>query len=149
MILPAALSAVHILALGLGVSALVVRGQALAGRLDDAGWRRLLAADSAWGVAALLWLASGLARVFLGGKSPDFYWYNVFFWVKIALFALVAVMEIPLGTVFMKVRAARSRGAALPAVPVERFRRINTVEIVVVVVIVFVAAFMARGVWLF
>jgi putative membrane protein len=149
MVFPALLSAVHILALGLGLSALASRGHALAGRLDEAGWRRLLAADSLWGIAALLWIASGLARVFFGGKSPDFYWYNGLFWVKVTLFALVAAMEIPLGTVFMKVRAARSRGTALPPVPVERFRRINRLETVFVVVIVFVAAFMARGAWLF
>jgi putative membrane protein len=149
MIIPALLSAVHVLALGIGLSAVVVRGQALAGRLDDAGWRRVLAADSAWGVAALLWIASGLARVFLGGKSPDFYWYNVLFWVKLTLFAAVVAMEVPLAMAFMKVRVARSRGTALPAVPVERFQRVNKIEMHTVVAIVFVAAFMARGVWLF
>jgi hypothetical protein len=40
--------------------------------------RLLLAADTSWGVAAGLWIASGLARVFLGGKEPAFYWRNGF-----------------------------------------------------------------------
>jgi hypothetical protein len=32
---------------------------------------------------------------------------------------------------------------------IEAYRRINTAEVVLVVAIVFVAAFMARGAWLF
>jgi hypothetical protein len=39
--------------------------------------------------------------------------------------------------------------ADLPAFPVEAYRAINSVEIALVVTIVFVAAFMARGAWLF
>jgi putative membrane protein len=149
MVLPALLSAVHILALAIGMAAVVVRGQALAGRLDDAGWRRLLAADSAWGLAALLWIATGFARVFYGDKSPDFYWSNGFFHLKLTLFLLVFALELSPMIAFIKVRSARARGAALPAVAVERLRRINAIEIGLVVAIVFVAPFMARGIWLF
>ena len=80
-VIGALLSALHILALGVGLTSVVIRGQALGGRLDDEGWRRLLAADTGWGIAAALWIATGLARVFLGGKDPDFYWSNGFVWV--------------------------------------------------------------------
>ena len=52
MITGALLSAIHLLTLALGLGAVYARGRALAGRLDDAGWRRLLAADNAWGIAA-------------------------------------------------------------------------------------------------
>jgi uncharacterized membrane protein len=34
-----------------------------------------------------------VARVFVGGKTPSFYWRNGFFWVELALFALVFVLE--------------------------------------------------------
>jgi len=37
----------------------------------------------------------------------------------------------------------------LPQFSLEAFRLINTVELALVVAIVFVAAFMARGAWLF
>jgi len=47
------------------------------------------------------------------------------------------------------VRSARRRGEALPRFSVQMFRRINSAEVVLVVTIVFVAAFMARGAWLF
>jgi hypothetical protein len=50
---------------------------------------------------------------------------------------------------FIRVRAARRSGQPLPRFHLEAYRRINTVEIALVVTIVFVAAFMARGAWLF
>jgi uncharacterized membrane protein len=149
MITAAFLSAIHVLTLALGVGAVFARGRALAGRLDEAGWKRLLAADTAWGVAAGLWIVSGLGRVFSGGKTPDFYWRNGFFWVKLALFGAIFLLELAPMITFIRVRAARSRGTPMPAFSVEAYSRINHIELVLVIVIVFVAAFMARGAWLF
>jgi putative membrane protein len=149
MIVSALLSAIHVLTLALGLGAVFARGRALARPLDEEGWRRLLAADSAWGVAAALWIGFGLARVFFGGRTPGFYWHNGFFWVKLALFALVFVLELGPMVTFTRVRSARKRGAALPPVSVAAFRRINSIEIALVVTIVVAAAFMARGAWLF
>jgi putative membrane protein len=149
MIIAACLSAIHVLALALGLGSVFVRGRALAGVLDETGWRRLLAADSAWGAAAGLWIISGLGRVFFGGKETAFYWRNGFFWVKMLLFAIVFVLELAPMMTFIRVRAARRRGQPLPRFRVEAYRRINSAEIALVVTIVFVAAFMARGAWLF
>jgi putative membrane protein len=149
VVVAALLSAIHVLALALGLGAVFARGQALRRPLDDDGWRRLLAADTAWGVAALLWIATGLARVFLGGKEPGFYWHNGLFWVKLALFGLVFMPELRTMMTFIRVRTARSRHAPLPDFPLDGYRRINTAEAMLVVAIVFVAAFMARGAWLF
>jgi putative membrane protein len=145
----ALLSAIHVLTLALGLGGVFLRGRALAGRLDDAGWRRLLAADNAWGIAAGLWIASGLGRVFFGGKEPGFYWHNGFFWVKLGLFGLVFALELTPMITFIRVRAARGRGTPLPRFPVETYRRINSAELVLVVAIVIAATFMARGAWLF
>lgn len=145
----ALLSAIHVLTLALGLGAVFLRGRALGGPLDDAGWRRLLAADNAWGLAAGLWIASGLARVFFGGKEPGFYWHNGFFWVKLGLFGLVFALELAPMITFIRVRSARKHHTPLPRFSVEIYRRINSVELALVVTIVFVAAFMARGAWLF
>ena len=144
----AVLSAIHVLTLALGLGAVIARGRALAGPLDEAGWRRLLVADNLWGVAAALWIASGFGRVFLGGKEPAFYWGNGLFWLKLTLFGLVFLLEQALMITFIRARAARRRGEAMPHFPVATYRRINTVETALVIVIVFVAAFMARGAWM-
>jgi uncharacterized membrane protein len=94
-------------------------------------------------------MASGLGRVFFGGKEPGFYWRNGFFWVKLALFGGVFVLELAPMITFIRVRSARSKGSPLPKFSVEGYRRINAVELGLVVTIVFAAAFMARGAWLF
>lgn len=149
MIVAALLSAIHMLTLALGAGAIFARGRALAGPLDDAGWKRLLAADTAWGVAALLWIASGVARVFFGGKESSFYWRNGFFWLKLVLFLLIFTLEQAPMMTFIRARRARSRGAAMPGFRIDAYRYINTIELALVVTIVVVAAFMARGAWLF
>ena len=149
MIVAALLSSIHMLTLALGVGGIFARGRALSQPLDAAGWRRLLAADNIWGAAAVLWIASGLGRVFFGGREPSFYWRNGLFWVKLGLFGLVFALELVPMTTFIRVRTARRRAAPLPRFSIEVHRRINAVEVALVVAIVFVAAFMARGAWLF
>jgi uncharacterized membrane protein len=72
-----------------------------------------------------------------------------FFWIKLALFGLVFALELAPMIGFIRVRRARGRHAPLPSVPVDLYRRINTVELVLVIVIVFAAAFMARAAWMF
>jgi hypothetical protein len=49
----------------------------------------------------------------------------------------------------LRVRRARGRDLPVPPLALETYRRINALELALVVAIVFVAAFMARGAWLF
>jgi uncharacterized membrane protein len=78
--------------------------------------------------------------------EPSFYWHNGFFWLKLVVRSGFCLTPM---TTFIRVRSARRRSTALPRCSVEAYRRINTAEVVLVVAIVFVAAFMARGAWLF
>jgi hypothetical protein len=52
-------------------------------------------------------------------------------------------------TTFIRVRSARRRGTPLPRFSTDAYRKVNSPEIGLVITIVFVAAFMARGAWLF
>ena len=149
VIISALLSAIHVLTLAVGLGALFIRGRALVGPLGAVNWSTLLAADNAWGAAAGMWIASGLGRVFVGGKAPAFYGHNGFFWMKMALFALFFALELTPMITFIRVRAARRQGAPLPRFSAIAYSRINHAEMALVVIIVFVAALMARGVWLF
>lgn len=149
VIVPAVLSALHLLTLALGLGAVVWRNQALL-RLEHGGrWEDVLRADTAWGIAAILWIATGLARVFKGGQTPVFYLHNGFFWIKMALFAIVFAIELIPMVALLRVRAARRRGLEPPELPIARLRRIGAVETALVILIVFAAAFMARAAWLF
>lgn len=149
LLVDAVLSATHILTFGLGLAAVFLRGRALAGTLDAAGWKRLLSSDTAWGIAAGLWIATGLARVFLGPKDAIFYWRNGFFWIKMTLFFAVFLLEMAPMRTFMQARQASGRGAAMPVFDVARYRQINALELRLVIAIPFAAALMARGAWLF
>jgi len=155
VIVRASLSALHVLALALGLGALFARGlrlRDLRGTPTDAdALRRLFQADSLWGIAALLWIATGLARAFGRlEKQPEFYLRNGFFWVKMGLFALVLALEIRPMVTFIRWRVARARGK-VPAVEASLAALIplNNAEVAIVALIPFVAALMARGAWMF
>lgn len=142
----AVVSALHLLALALGLPAVLLRGRALKAPLDAAGLRRLFAADTAWGLAALLWIVTGLLRAFGGlEKGTQFYLSSRLFWAKLALFALVLALEAwPMAT-FIRWRIQLGRGQAPDTARARAFFVLNHVEMALVVVIVFVASFMARG----
>jgi putative membrane protein len=142
----AVVSALHVLAVGLGLPAVYLRGRALKAPLDDAGFARLFAADTVWGLAAMLFLATGPLRAFAGlEKGTQFYVTSALFWAKLALFALVFVLEIGPMLTFMRWRR-QLRGGGRPDTSTARTLYIVThVEMALVVMIVFVAAFMARG----
>lgn len=142
----ALVSALHLLALAIGLPAVFLRGRALRGRLDPDGLRRLFAADSAWGIAALLWVATGLLRAFAGlDKGTAFYLASSPFWMKMALFATIVLLEIWPMASFIRWRIALKRGRAPDTSSAAVLYIVNHVELVLVVVIVFVASFMARG----
>jgi putative membrane protein len=155
VILRASLSALHVLALALGFGAVFARGlrlRDLRRSTADAGvLRRLFQADNVWGIAALLWIATGLARVFgRVEKQPDFYLRNGFFWVKMGLFALVFALEIRPMMTFMRWRRERARGREpVAGTNLDALITLNNAEVALVILIPFTAALMARGAWLF
>lgn len=145
----------HYLALGVGLGSVVARGVRLRElRRDPADARALaglLKADSLWGLAAGLWLVTGLARLLAGlDKATPFYLRNGFFHVKMSLFLLVFALELFPMITFIRWRSAGRRGPVpVAAAPLARLVRLNDVEVAIVVIIPFVAALMARGAWLF
>jgi putative membrane protein len=149
--LAALFSALHVLALGVGLGAVFARGRALRalGGGDAEALGRVLFADNFWGGAALLWLATGLTRVFGQlDKGLDFYLYNGFFWIKMGLFALVFALEIVPMVAFVRWRIALRKGQAPDTRRAATFARITDAETVLVLTMPFVAAAMARGLWL-
>jgi len=144
--LSAIVSALHLLALAIGLPAIVLRGRALRGPLDGAGIKRVLAADNAWGIAAILWLTTGPARAFGPlEKGSAFYLSSPLFFLKVSLFLVVFLLEIAPMTALIRWRMALGRGAAPDVTQAPLFARLSTIEAGLVVTIVFVAAFMARG----
>ena len=142
----AIVSALHVLAVTLGLGSVFARGRALRAHLDDAGLRRLFVADTVWGIAALLLIGTGLARAFGGlEKGAMFYLTSSLFWTKTALFAFVFALEIWPMMTFVDWRRTRRKGGVPDTSRARALYIVNHLEMVLVVVIVFVASFMARG----
>lgn len=143
----AVVSSLHLLALAIGLPAVFLRGRALKGPLDADGVRRLLAADNAWGVAAVLWIVTGLLRAFGGlEKGTDFYLRSPLFWIKMALFIGILLLEIRPMVTFIRWRIQLGRGLPVDTAMARGLHTVNHVELALVVVMVFVAGMMARGV---
>jgi putative membrane protein len=89
------LAGFHLLALGIGLGAVWARGRALTLRLDPAGLRSVFLTDNFWGLAAALWLRTGLWRLLAGlEKDTAYYFHNHVFLGKMALFVTILALEI-------------------------------------------------------
>ena len=144
----AIVASLHYLALAIGLPAVFLRGRALKGPLDDAGLRRLFAADSLWGVAAALWVATGLLRAFGGlEKGSAFYLQSRLFYLKMALFLAIVALEIWPMLTFIGWRQAQRRGARVDTSRAPALFRVSHIQLALTVVMVFVASAMARGLW--
>jgi putative membrane protein len=140
------LAATHLLALGIGLGAVWARGRSLRGVVDGAALRRAFAADAWWGVAAVLWLSTGLARLLAGTeKSTAYYLQNPLFHVKMGLFVLVLALEVWPMITLIRWRRAVGRNQTAAVGSARKIARISTIEAFLVVIIVFVAVALARG----
>ena len=144
--LSAIVSALHVLALALGLPAVYLRGRALKGPLDRDGLQRLFAADNVWGVAAALWIATGLWRAFGGlEKGTAFYLASSLFWTKMALFLAILILETWPMLTFIRWRRILASGRVPDTSRARALYLVSHIEMALVVAMVFVAAFMARG----
>lgn len=142
----AIVSALHVLAIAIGLPSVFLRGRALRAPLDRNGLRRLFAADNMWGVAAALVIATGLLRAFGGlEKGTQFYLRSTLFWTKLGLFALILALEVWPMLTFIRWRNRLGRGQVPDTSRAHTFYVLTHIELALLVVIVFVASFMARG----
>jgi putative membrane protein len=147
MILRWVLAAVHLLALGIGLGAVYVRGRALSGRMDADKVRVALSADAWWGLAAILWVSSGLWRL-LGSVEKDtaYYMGSHVFLTKMALFLGILAMEIRPIVTLSRWRRELARGIPPNTTAAPRISRLSYAQAVLVVLIVLAATAMARGI---
>ena len=140
------LAALHLLALGIGLGAIWWRARSLRGHLDQSGIRRILFADTLWGIAALLWISTGLVRAFSGlEKGSAYYLASSAFWIKMSLLALVLLLEIFPMITFINWRIKLSRREPVDTSRVGLFANISLIQVVLIIVMVFTATAMARG----
>ena len=139
-------ASLHLLALAIGFAGIWWRARSLRGTLDPAGLKRVFLADNLWGAAAALWIVTGLARVFGNmEKGTVYYFGQPVFYVKMALFAAVFLLELwPMATL-VRWRIRLRRGEVLDTGSAPALARISDVQTLLVILIVFAATALARG----
>lgn len=138
------------MALAGGFGAVIRRAAALKEPASAASVRRVMRADLDWGIAAAVWIATGLWR-YIGGVEKDmaYYNHNLVFLAKMGLFLLIFALEIWPMLTLAKWRAAMVHGSTAEAVAVpavaQKIARISGMQALLVVIMVFLAVSMARG----
>jgi putative membrane protein len=144
------LAILHLVALGIGLGAVWARARALGERpLDRRAARRIFAADGWWGIAAVLWIVTGLWRLLAGTeKATAYYLSNHVFLAKLGFFAAILLLELWPAYTLVRWRRAAARGGSswTPHAPsAARIRAISYLEAALVIAMVCAAVLMARG----
>lgn len=145
------LATVHLLALGVGFGAIWGRARAFRAvpareTVDRDALRRVFRADNLWGVAAILWLVTGLLRAFAGyERTTGYYLRNGFFLGKMAGFLLILALEIWPMLTLIRWRARLRRGLWVDTAAAPAFARISAIQTAILVAMTFFATALARG----
>ncbi len=136
----------HLLVLPLGLGAIFTRARGLAGVRQNHALGRVFAADNLWGIAAVLWIATGLWRAFGGlEKGTAYYLHDHAFVVKMGLLIVILLLEIwPMSTV-IRWRIHARRGSAVDVRVAPLLARVSYAQAGLVILMVFAATAVARG----
>lgn len=108
--------------------------------------QRLARLDLIYGIAALVVLATGLARLFLGTKGVTWYVSQPLFHLKMTLFVVAVLLSFKPTAVFRRwLRQLRDNGALPAASEVQSTRKWVMWQAHLIPVIAAVAVFYARG----
>ena len=147
MTLEAILAALHVVAILTFV--VFLSSQAALCRtewMNAAVVERLARLDVIYGVAAVLLIASGLARLFWGVKGMSWYVSQPLFHIKITIVVAMALLSIWPSIMFRRwLRNLRATGAMPEAIEVKKVRRLVMIQSHVLPVVAVIAVFWARG----
>jgi putative membrane protein len=136
----------HLLGLGIGLGAIYARARGLRGPYDTDSLRRIFLADSFWGLAAGLWIITGLIRAFSGlEKGSTYYLGNTYFLIKMALLGLIILLEIWPMITLIRWRRQAGRGEMPDTISAPMMSSISWIQAGLVILMVFAATAMARG----
>ncbi|MCB0791730.1 MAG: DUF2214 family protein [Flavobacteriales bacterium] len=146
MFLRLTLAIAHLLALAIGLGAVWGRWRALRKLRDITGLDAVFHADNWYGVAALLWIVTGLWRAFGGvEKGTDHYLSSHTFLTKMGLFVVVLLLELRPMVTFIRWRSQMKRGRTPDLTTAPLLARLTIYELPLLVLMVAMAATMARG----
>jgi putative membrane protein len=140
------LAAAHLLGLGIGLGAIWGRRRALLEVPEVSAIHRVLDADTWWGIAAAIWISTGLVRAFGPfEKGRDYYLHNHWFLTKMVCLGLILALEIAPMVTFIGWRQKLARHESVDTLKARLFARISGWQTILLLVMVLAASAMARG----
>jgi putative membrane protein len=146
MTLRYALAVLHLLPLTIGLAALYARGRALERLQGPAQLPAVFLPDNWYGVAALLWVGTGLWRAFGGlEKGTDHYLNDHWFLGKMGLFGLVFLLELLPMVLLVRWRMDLRKGRTPDLSKAPVLARLSFAQLPLLLFMVAMAVAMARG----
>ncbi|MFZ1693289.1 MAG: DUF2214 family protein [Flavobacteriales bacterium] len=140
------LAVLHLLALAIGIAAVYSRGRALRRTTTAADLPDAFHADNWYGVAALIWIGTGLWRAFGGvEKGTDYYLNSHWFIGKMGLFSLVLLLELLPMITLIRWRKAYKRNTAIALERAPLLGNLSYAQLPLLLLMVLMASAMARG----
>jgi putative membrane protein len=104
--------------------------------------------DRYYGMSALLVILTGVLLVFFGAKGPAYYGHNGIFWLKMVLFAVIAIISILPTVAYLRWdrRVAADGSIVLGDGEYRRLRGLLWAQIGLLVLLPLCAALMANGI---
>jgi putative membrane protein len=136
----------HLAALPIGIGAVFWRARALRALAVDTAVK----ADMWWGIAAFIWISTGLVRWLAGIEKPmPYYTANWLFHTKLMLLVLILILEVRPIVVIGRWRSHLRKGQPLDTGAAGAMATTSYVQLVLAVLMVIAATGMARGVGVF
>jgi putative membrane protein len=140
------IASIHLVALALGAGGVLLRAAAMKRARRPADLATVFLGDNLWGVAAVLWLATGLWRAFGDlEKGAAYYLGNPLFHAKLTVFVVIVGLEIRPMVNLLRWRRSLRRGEEIDLSAATALGRISLVQLGLVIGIVFLATAIARG----
>lgn len=142
------IATIHLLTFGLGFASCWMRAAALRRLKDQSGVNDVLSADNLWGIAALLWMVSGLWRA-LGSleKGLDYYLHSTAFLIKMGLFITILALEMKPMITLIRWRISKAKGQPVEISVAPSLARTTYIQLILLIPIATMAAAMARGIF--
>jgi putative membrane protein len=138
----------HYLSIGIIFAALAIEFFTLKEELNLKEAWRILWADSAYGIAAIIVLVTGILRVLYFAKDTAYYLNNPIFWVKIGVYLIVGTVSLYPTISFLKwIKSLMDK--KVPEITINQYKRLKGViifELIGFSTIPLFASMMARGI---
>ena len=140
------LAFLHLLALPIGLAAIHLRARMLRNLAIDAAAK----ADMWWGIAAFIWIATGIVRWLAGTEKPmPYYTQNWLFHAKMTLLLLILILEVRPIIVIGRWRARLRKGEPIDTSAAHGMAMTSHIQLALALLMLIAATGMARGIGVF